>query len=502
MAHLLGLMRLGSRYISCFFGDNCPVPRPNPLYTRLVEEGAALEHWSVDTYVAALRAGALGHPYAVTCSLRGTTLGEEMVAAGRFAEVDDPLHPGERVGLVSAMRADVAFVHALAADAHGRALFSAPYCEGFWGCLGARRGIIVTCERLLHPEEARRFPEALELPPERVLAVSVEPFGAHPQPLFATPSFGAQGYRDDDDHYVLWREMASAGGQLEEFRKGVLEAPEGGGAYRNFVGTRRLDALRGPIDRPSGVEAPAVSGADEIADAERTIILAARQITRRVRSEAYPRVIAGVGQAFFASRLAKLQLQREGIPLEVMVETGLHDVECGPEADGFLLAHSNLARSGRLSRVENALSTLACGADNRCLGVIGAGQVDVEGNINSTRLRDGRILVGSGGASDIAAGAAEVVVLSSFARGRLVPRVDYVTSPGRAVRAVATEAAIFARSAEGEPWTLSDVQPGVQGLESCPWPVAAPPGPDAAVTVEELALLRSLDPKGRHTRRA
>jgi acyl CoA:acetate/3-ketoacid CoA transferase beta subunit len=152
--------------------------------------------------------------------------------------------------------------------------------------------------------------------------------------------------------------------------------------------------------------------------------------------------------------------------------------------------------------VEDALSALACGADSRCLGVIGAGQVDAEGTVNTTRLRDGRLLVGSGGASDIASSAAEVLVLCTFGRGRLVPRVDYVTSPGRSVRAVATEAAVFARANPGEPWALTDLQPGAQGLEGCPWPVAAPPGPPAPVTVEEVALLRSLDPEGRHTRRA
>src|SRR5437764_965857 len=58
-AHLLALLRLGKRYISCFFGDNYPIPRPNPLYTQLLQEGVELEHWSLWSYVTALRAGAL-----------------------------------------------------------------------------------------------------------------------------------------------------------------------------------------------------------------------------------------------------------------------------------------------------------------------------------------------------------------------------------------------------------------------------------------------------------
>src|SRR5687767_1093562 len=42
-AHLLGLLRLGRRYIGCFFGDNHPTPRPNFLYQKLLSEGATLE---------------------------------------------------------------------------------------------------------------------------------------------------------------------------------------------------------------------------------------------------------------------------------------------------------------------------------------------------------------------------------------------------------------------------------------------------------------------------
>ena len=72
MCRSLALLGLGRRYIGCFFGDNYPTPRPNQLYQSLSDTGVALEHWSLLTYVLALRAGALGQPYAVTSSLSGT----------------------------------------------------------------------------------------------------------------------------------------------------------------------------------------------------------------------------------------------------------------------------------------------------------------------------------------------------------------------------------------------------------------------------------------------
>src|SRR5438105_4199227 len=65
-AHLLGALRLGRAYSGCFFGDNYPVPRPNALYAALMAAGAEVRAWSLLSYVAALRAGALGERYAVT----------------------------------------------------------------------------------------------------------------------------------------------------------------------------------------------------------------------------------------------------------------------------------------------------------------------------------------------------------------------------------------------------------------------------------------------------
>ena len=55
--HLLGALRLGRRYLGCFFGDNYPTPRPNRLYGELLSEGHELEHWSLWSYVSALAAG-------------------------------------------------------------------------------------------------------------------------------------------------------------------------------------------------------------------------------------------------------------------------------------------------------------------------------------------------------------------------------------------------------------------------------------------------------------
>ncbi|GAB4065237.1 hypothetical protein KHC28_02310 [Ancylobacter sonchi] len=68
------------------------------------------------------------------------------------------------------------------------------------------------------------------------------------------------------------------------------------------------------------------------------------------------------------------------------------------------------------------------------LGLLSAAQVDRFGNLNSTVIGDYEAprlrLVGSGGAHDIASLANRFVILMPHEPRRLVPKVDFVTSPG------------------------------------------------------------------------
>jgi acyl CoA:acetate/3-ketoacid CoA transferase beta subunit len=136
--------------------------------------------------------------------------------------------------------------------------------------------------------------------------------------------------------------------------------------------------------------------------------------------------------------------------------------------------------------------------------VIGAGQIDAQGRINSTRI-GGKLIVGSGGANDIASAAQEVLVTVRHGATRLVPRVDYVTSPGRAVRTIVTTKAVLARACASEPFAIvallgvptgsvadavADVRAGCGFALDAAADVAFEPPP----TPDELAALRMFDP--------
>jgi acyl CoA:acetate/3-ketoacid CoA transferase beta subunit len=218
------------------------------------------------------------------------------------------------------------------------------------------------------------------------------------------------------------------------------------------------------------------------------VLLAARAIARRVREAGHRSILAGIGQSFAAARLAKLLLLEDGThdETEILIETGLCAVDV-EQGHPFLLSQQNAAAAERLSSIEGVLGTLVCGGRSSCLGVLGAAQIDPQGNINSSFVAD-ELLVGSGGASDIAASAPEVMVLTRS--DRLVPRVEYVTSPGPRVRTVVTEQAVFERDGGESPWTVREVHPDVEAelasfVARCPWPWVTPlapgqaPGPSA-----------------------
>jgi acyl CoA:acetate/3-ketoacid CoA transferase beta subunit/acyl CoA:acetate/3-ketoacid CoA transferase alpha subunit len=498
-AHWLGALRLGRRYAGCFFGDNYPTPRANRLYAELLQEGYELEHWSLWSYVSALAAGAFGHPYAITRSLPGTSIGRDLAARGKLVEVADPADASRRIALVRALTPDITFLHAPLGDEHGSVAFSPPFGEGFYGALAAKTGVIVTVERIVPAELLRGLPHLVPLPAHRLLAVCEEPFGAHPQPLHVAPRELREhepGYADDFAAYRQWRALAEDRAALAELDEKVLGAADAGAAYRELVGAKRLSRLREAVAEPAAAFASApvqsdLDGSDDL------VLLAGRALARRVSEGGYRALLAGIGQSFAACRLAKLLLGERGLDVELMVETGFSGIDV-EHADPFLLARSNVASAARLTSIESVLGALCCGGSSACIGVIGAAEVDVEGNVNSTSL-GGQLLVGGGGAPDIAACAREVMVLTRADPKRLVRKVEYCTSRGDSVRTIVTEACVFERSGPGEPWIVREILASRADslkllLQSSEFRFAIPGPPPLAPAVDarELALMAQL----------
>ncbi len=85
----------------------------------------------------------------------------------------------------------------------------------------------------------------------------------------------------------------------------------------------------------------------------------------------------------------------------------------------------------RLCELTEVMTLLSGGQVD--VGFIGGAQVDVHGNVNTHQVLTEKGMVrlpGSGGGADLACLAKRTLVVMSHERRRLVPKVDFITSPG------------------------------------------------------------------------
>ncbi len=129
-------------------------------------------------------------------------------------------------------------------------------------------------------------------------------------------------------------------------------------------------------------------------------------------------------------------------------------------SDPFIFSFRNIPTSIMLADVFTILGSMVGSEGNRCIGALGAGQVDRCGNINSTVIPELQLfLVGSGGACDVARGARELVAMCTQSVIRCVEEVSYVTAPGDKVTALVTTMGIFEKMPGEEELTLTTLLP-------------------------------------------
>jgi glutaconate CoA-transferase, subunit A len=150
-------------------------------------------------------AGASGLPFAVLRGYRGTGL---VGQTDTIKEITCPF-TGEVLTAVSALRPDVAVIHAQRADRAGNVQL--------WGITGVQKEAVlaaarsvVTVEEIVDELDAR--PDAVVLPAWTVDYVAVAPGGAH-------PSYALDYSVRDNDYYIAWdaisRDRETFSGWLE-----------------------------------------------------------------------------------------------------------------------------------------------------------------------------------------------------------------------------------------------------------------------------------------------
>lgn len=435
-----------SRLIVSFVGENYPTPAPNPLLQAAIDSGAVeIENNSLLVLSQRLAAGAHGFPFALTRSLHGSSMADNP----SYTRIADPFGSGEEIGAVEALVPDITIMHGLAADEAGNILMSPPFGESDIAAYAARKGVIATVERIVPAEDLRRHSSLVKIPADRVLSVSVAPFGCHPYAIYNPTDMDIPGYVEDARAFSDIRKAIRDEALFRQWTKDWIFDVSDHNAYLEKLGADRLDMLRGRACGDAWADGITQADLDRLAattghDArEMMVIAAARMVARKVREDGRRIVEAGVGFANLAAWLAVHRLQHEeGINAELVAEIGLYGYLPKP-GEPFIFSNRNLPSTKSMAGVDSILGLQVGGRHNNCIAIIGSGQIDAAGNINSTLSGDGRYLLGSGGANDITSTAADVIAVSQQSRHRLVETLPYVTSPGARVSTLVTDLGVF-----------------------------------------------------------
>src|SRR5690349_6507541 len=488
------------RVVTGYSGDTFPNFTPNPIFGDAYRRGEVdVEHWSFLAFSQRLEAAARGLPAVVTRSIHRSS----MEANDSYARVDTPF--GE-VGLLAPLAPDVALLHAPIADREGNVAVAPPLLEGVWGALAARRGAIVTVEKIV--DSVSEHAPLVRIPAHRVLAVCEVPMGAHPGGLF-TRGLPVDGYGEDYDFWVDARAATRADDFDAWIRHWVLEV----GSHDEYVerlGAERVAALGGKA-RPDSWRRDEQAYPVDLDSApnrwEVAAVYGARHLAGRVVALDADAVLAGAGVANLSAWLGVEQARAAGSHVELTAEIGLWGYRPTP-ADPFVLNHRNFPSATMLNDASTVLGALVGGAGTTTVACLGGAQVDRFGNINSTLIPGGAFLVGSGGGNDVASVAAESVVVATLTPQRTPPQVGYVTSPGHTVQALVTDLGLLEKvgGLDGGELVLTAVPPGDGTIAArvdaakaaCGWDLQVanrveelPP-----VSREEVERLRRWDPRG------
>ncbi len=490
-----GLVR---KVITGYSGDTFPNFTPNPNFAGAYQRGEVeVEHWSFLAFSQRLEAAARGLPAVTTRSIAGSS----MAANDAYTTVETPF--GE-VGLLAPLVPDVALLHAPVADRAGNIALAPPLLEGVWGALAARRGAIVTVERVV--DDLRPWAHLVRIPAHKVLAVCEVPLGAHPGGL-SPGDLPVDGYGEDYEFWVEAR-AASRGDDYDEWiRTWVLDV-DGQDAYLERLGTERVVALRAKADPDSwqaDVEAYPVDVDAPPNRWELAAVWGARHLADRVEALGAHAVLAGAGVANLAAWLGVQQARERGSDVQLTAEIGLWGYDPVP-GDPFVLNHRNFPRSTMLGDAAMVLGTIVGGPGTTTIACLGGAQVDRHGNINSTLIPDGPFLVGSGGGNDVASVAAESVVVATLTPQRTPAECGYITSPGRSVRALVTDLGLLEKPDGRDELVLTAVPVGDEPMAdrieaaraACGWALEVAPAVTelSPPTPGEVAALRGWDPRG------
>jgi acyl CoA:acetate/3-ketoacid CoA transferase alpha subunit/acyl CoA:acetate/3-ketoacid CoA transferase beta subunit len=485
---------LARKVVTSWSGDSYMTPGPNGVYQRAWSSGeVAFEHWSILTFVQRLAAGARGLAWTTTKSLAGSSMETNEDVR---VEIDGTV-------VIPALVPDVSIFHAPAADARGNVLFSPPLMENVWGALAARRGCVVTVDRVVDEDFVRAHAHMTRIPAAAVRAVVEAPLGAHPGGLLPTGIEGVEAYGEDYEFWTDIRAVSKDPAAMDAWIKEWIVETKTHEGYVAKLGGDRIENLKMRSRALDAESEQALDSLDIEAEpnaVEWAIVAAARELSSRIRDNSHSAMLAGAGMANLAAWLAAYSVAEEGQSIDLVAEMGLVGYWPRP-GEPILFNQRNFPTCTMLSDVDTTLSIIM-GGGKGSIGSLGAAQVDKHGNINSTEVPGEYLLMGSGGANDVVTCATESVIIAAQSKERFLEKVPYITGPGDRVSALVSTLGVFEKD-EGELvlTAVFDQDADAAARECvarCGWDLKVarnlrsvePPSRD------ELRMLRVMDPRG------
>lgn len=459
---LLVYGRLVKEVITSYAGHIYPSPAPSPVIQKSYLEGSVkYENWSLLSISQALMAGALDLGFIPIKSIAGSSMEENE----GFRSLENPF-TGEKIGVVRELKPDISVYHGWCADKEGNTIIFPPSSEGIvpWGAYASRRGVIVVVEKIVDRDFIKNHAHLVRIPGYVVEAVVEVPFGAHPSAFYVPEVMGGGGYAEDYDFIVDFRNATEDEERLRKWvEEWVLNVDHEG--YLKKLGFEKLFYLIGKARKDSWkqeikAKEESLRRDREVLEVERMIISGARKISEICVRKGYRLMLAGIGGANLSAWMAAYRLKKMGHEIDLVAEIGFYGYLPRP-GNPFVFNMANIPTCKGLFGSPEILGAVMGRKENKGLAVLGAGQIDKHGNINSTLISGIAYLLGSGGANDVASTAEELVVLVKHSPVRLVERVPYITAPGKRVSTLVTTMGIFEKM-DGE-FVLTEYFP-IKGL--------------------------------------
>jgi len=422
--------------------------------------------------------------------------------------IEDPFSK-KSICLLPACYPDVGIIHVPRCDKYGNAQIDGIMVEDFELSRAARR-VIITTEKIVENKTIRQEPNKTVIPFYLVDGVVEVPYGAHPCQM---PYL----YFFDEDHISEWLQISKTDEGVENYLKKYVFSINDFKDYLKLIGgknklekLKRIEQLKEPMSAPWIKKKEIATFQKEKYSSTELLACVASNILEDKKS-----VFVGTGLPIIASMLAK----RTHAPnLLLFFEAG----SIGPEIPVLPISVGDsrtFYMAIAASSMHDSMSMAQAGYID--YGFLGAAQIDIYGNINTTvigpyehpKVR----LPGSGGANDVGTLSNKTIIIMRQDKNRFVKKLDFITTPGylngydsrekiglpknSGPYRVITQLGVYGFDKESKKMKLISIHPGVsknQIKDNSSFDIIIPK--KIMITkppsLKELKILKDIDPAG------